>query len=351
MPAPTMPKAPKFLAHPDTFLYRPWASQIPYDSALTDAVREWLEDESVAIVGAFPDPTDFDRSSPFADPGPWLESNDTPIGWRVLGDSYTWRSTHWSSTRDEFFPFYIYNGRVLGMTTVYNQSSTYLGPGTFGDTHSFAWSRKWGTCQDSYITRAQLWEGFLSNVNALVMWSVTDTRFPTGTKDGDGTWNATYSGDRVGANAALLPYAPLLFTYDEALAGFNKHVLPMVVGALHVKSEDFNWPAAHSDGQSATAPLEYGMFTRISADFDFSRIPETITGTNRIVVEAWIRTMQKYGAVLMDVGANEAAGFVAAANPNITSAANNIWAVLTWDDFDFFTIDDHMIDEFSMEAS
>lgn len=175
-----MPKSPKFLTHPNTLYYRPWASQIAYDAAYTDAVRAWMVDQDVEIRGAFGNPADFDRSVPFANPGPWLESNDNLMGWRVMGDSYAWKSTHWYSHRDEFAPLYIYNGRVAGMTATYNEASTTFGPGNYGDTHSHVYSRKWGTCQDSYITRPQLFEGYLSNVGALSMWSVNDTRFPTG---------------------------------------------------------------------------------------------------------------------------------------------------------------------------
>lgn len=142
-----------------------------------------------------------------------------------------------------------------------------------------------------------------------------------------------------------------MFTYDEALAGFNKHILGMIVGAMQVKQTEFYWPAAHSDGQSTISPLIYGTFIRLAKDFDFSRIPETITGVNRRVIEAWIRTMQKFGAVLMDVGQNGAAGFTVASNPNYDPVINTMFDEFTWDDFDFFTIDDHMIDPLSMEAS
>jgi len=359
MPAPEMPRAPVHLAHPSTYIYQPWGDRVAYDSSLTTSIRSYLQTEGVSIVGPFQDPQDFDRASPFADPGPFLERRtEAQFGWQVIQPYDTSQSTKFWSGRGEFAPFFPWNGRIHGLPQSYNQSSTFLGPGTYGDTHSFAWSPVRGLTQDCYLVRDQYFNGFLNAALSISYYDRNQVHFPVGGLDSDGGYFIGAPGRRVGSNAAHVPYAPMLFTWEDGLLGSANHMLPWVMGATSVKQTVYRWPAGHSDGQAVSSPLEYGMCCRLSKDFDFDLIPEitfgvSLTANQLECIKGFLRTWQRHGALLMDVGAVGGSGIVVASSPNYHSYMNQLFSqeLISWEDIDFFTIDDYMIDASSMEAT
>lgn len=353
MAAPTMPRAPLHVLPPSTFYYQPWGRRVPFNPSLTESIRDYMNTQGVGFAGVFPEPSYFDMSSPPAEAGPWVESQDTTQNWKVMGDSNTFLSTRFVSSRAEFFPFYFYQGRVFGLTQRYNQGATAYGTGNYGDTHSHAYSRKLGIAQDTYITRDTEFAGYLQALNCCVYWGFDQTMFPTGGKDSNGNFVYPYQGQRIGATRGNYPYLPLLVTYDELLSGIARHMIGWVLGAQQVRDHTghAHWPNVGSDGQSATSPIEYGTCMRLAKSFDFDRIPDTITGPGLEIVKAFLRTWQDYGAILTDVGQNLLSGMTVAANPNMNSALNVIMDVLTWEDIDFFYIEDYRTsDPLSMEV-
>ncbi|MFL5731641.1 MAG: dockerin type I domain-containing protein [Chloroflexia bacterium] len=119
----------------------------------------------------------------------------------------------------------------------------------------------------------------------------------------DGSWNAG-SGAKwnLGSNAlrpygwtssdaAGLPLAPALITYQEVADGAINHAMRFT--AMNIQYQNIAWPARHTDGQSTdpNAP-PMGTRLRLKANYDISQFSPT--------VQTILRALKKYGMVLAD---------------------------------------------------
>ncbi len=107
------------------------------------------------------------------------------------------------------------------------------------------------------------------------------------------------------ANAAMLPYLPMILRPDDLERGYIDHMLGIViakdVGAGYV------WPALHGDG-SAEDGIPMGMVFRLRGDIDISGYaPST---------QVVLRALQQHGAVIYDSrgAGTEGAGLLAMSN-------------------------------------
>lgn len=336
MTAPAQPRAPRFLAHPKSFFYQPVTNLSVMSGSST--VTSYLTTNSIGKIPWGTDPSLWDQTT--YESGPHLENVDTLINWTVISDSDTFMSTHRVTGSAGFWP----KGLVLGLAVLRNQASNYLGVGNYGDTHSYAWSRKHGITADGYLIRDQNFDGYLEAANSITMYSFRDLRFPTKAKHSDDTWG-NQSGKRLGSCAANIPYAPLLATYDWGLTGEYPAMLSLVIPSDKMNATEFLWPSTQSDGSGGSSPVKYGMVFRLKANY---AIPSSLSEPAKAV----LRTLKKRGAVVMDVGGPGQAGFGFAYDPRWNhSEMVSLFDDLAWSDFDVLDISSLSVSADSMEIT
>jgi len=126
------------------------------------------------------------------------------------------------------------------------------------------------------------------------------------------------------ANAAGIPYIPMLFTTGEIKAGEIRHALAFTLPNCWVARDVYARPATHNPissrgwGEAQQAPgepLVYGSRLRLSADFEIqSHWPPSL----RVVLTA----LKKYGMFHIDGG------------PRLFIASNDAMSPYDWDDPD-----------------